>query len=204
MAITVHSGSSRGRCTHPRYDVDAGNPEELLDKVEPWAALAARRGLHAYFDDSEPRGNQQWSLFGCSGDLRSARGFLVMHGDGAARLADALDKRIIGAHPFPRDLFEAAGLDPVLADPVPVAVVDAVELPPSSATPITIDLERIGKGRRGVALFDQCRWWGYVQSKGAALGCVASARSVLRHRAERAVCCAGHSGAGALDCVVHR
>ena len=148
-------------------DIDEGDPDALRSCFEPWADLASRRGRHFYYDDSEPRGNASWSLENCRGDIRGARGFLVMHGDGLVRLVDALDRRVIGKHPWPRDLFDMAGLGPVLADPEPAPI--RTEPGRTVAAPIQIALERVVRGGRGVALFDQCRWWAYEQGKGATL-----------------------------------
>ena len=149
-------------------DVDEGDPSELFSWLPPWARIPSRRGEHGYFDDDAPRGNHSWRLGDLGGDIRSAKGFLVLHSDGAARLADALERRIYGRHKFPRDLFEMAGLEPVLADPVP-APVAAERVGLTADAPIQIALERVTKGGRGVALFNQVRWWAYAQSKGSTL-----------------------------------
>ena len=148
-------------------DVDQGDPGELFDNYAPWADIKSRRGAHYYYDDDQPRGNAKWSRHGCSGDIRGARGFLVLHQDGPERLADALDRRTYGEHRLPRDLFELAGLEAVLGDPTPAPI--AAESVTESAAPIQIDLERVIKGGRGVALFNQCRWWSYAQGKGDTL-----------------------------------
>ena len=149
-------------------DIDEGDPDALRSCFEPWADLASRRGRHFYYDDDIARRNSDWTLRGCSGQVRSGKGFLVMHGDGPVRLADALDRRVIGEHPWPRDLFDLAGLGPVLADPAVAAPIVA-ESVCTVAAPIQIALERVLQGGRGVALFDQCRWWAYEQGKGATL-----------------------------------
>ena len=60
-----------------------------------------------------------------------------------------------------------AGLGAVLADPVAAPIV--AESVCTAAAPIQIALERVLQGGRGVALFNQCRWWAYAQGKGAAL-----------------------------------
>ena len=148
-------------------DIDEGDPDALRSWFAPWADLASRRGRHFYYDDSEPRGNTSWSLEDCRGDIRGARGFLVLHGDGPVRLADALDRRVIGQHPWPRDLFDMAGLGAVLGDPVAAPIVAKPERTADAA--IQIALERVLQGGRGVALFNQCRWWAYAQDKGAVL-----------------------------------
>ena len=136
-------GSSRG----PISPADAGDTSTTT--------IANRGGIRA--------GRSQ----DCRGDIRGARGFLVLHGDGPVRLADALDRRVIGKHPWPRDLFDMAGLGAVLADPVAAPIV--AESVCTAAAPIQIALERVLQGGRGVALFNQCRWWSYAQGKGAVL-----------------------------------
>lgn len=148
-------------------DIDEGDPDALRSRFTPWADLPSRRGRHFYYDDSEPRGNTSWALADCRGDIRGARGFLVLHGDGPVRLADALDRRVIGKHPWPRDLFDMAGLGAVLGDPVAAPIVAKPERTADAA--IQIALERVLQGGRGVALFNQCRWWAYAQDKGAVL-----------------------------------
>ena len=135
-------------------DIDEGDPDALRSWFEPWADLASRRGRHFYYDDSEPRGNTSWSLEDCRGDIRGARGFLVLHGDaGPVRLADALDRRVIGRHPWPRDLFDMAGLGAVLADPVAAPIV--AESVCTAAAPIQIAFRACPAGRA---------WRGPVQS----------------------------------------
>ena len=90
--------------------MDAGDLSELFSWLPPWARVPSRRGLHAYYDDDTPSGNHSWRLCDCKGDVRGARGFLVLHGDGPEILATALDRRVFGQHKFPRDLFESVGL----------------------------------------------------------------------------------------------
>ena len=182
--------------------MDAGSPDELARSFAPWADVpSSRRGRHLYYDDDQPRGNAAWKLGELRGDLRSARGFLVLHNDAPIRLTDALDKRVPGRHPFPRDLFELAGFDLVLADPVPVSIDTETVRAPADA-PIQIHLERIGKGRRGLALFDQCRWWSYLQDKGVSLG--SWQRRVLAYVTDQNTRFrVPHGGAGALDRLEH-
>ena len=90
-------------------DIDEGDPDALRSWFAPWADLASRRGRHFYYDDSEPRGNTSWSLWDCRGDIRGARGFLVLHGDGPVRLADALDRIINHDSDAPRSIPARAG-----------------------------------------------------------------------------------------------
>ena len=151
-------------------DVDAGDPRQLLLAFGPWALIASRRrgGLHAYYDDTEPRGNSKWAALGCSGEVRGSKGYLILHNDGLELLAEALERRVEGARAWPRDLFEMAGLPPVAArEPMPFAEVREPELDRSPL--IEVPLERVQVGGRGNALFDQVRLWAYQQSKGPGL-----------------------------------
>ena len=144
-------------------DVDQGDPSALFDNYFPWADIPSRRGRHAYFDDDQPRGNSKWSSYGCSGDVRSGRGFLLLHADGPERLADALDRRTYGAHHLPRDLFELVGLAPVLREPKPVTSIARQKAP--AVAPINVNLELTRIGHRNIALFDSVRTWAYVQMR---------------------------------------
>ena len=58
--------------------------------------MPSRRGRHAYYDDDTPRANATWAALGCRGDIRGAKGYLVLHEDGCERLAEALDHRVPG------------------------------------------------------------------------------------------------------------
>ena len=148
------------------FDIDHGNPAALLAEFEPWADLPTPRGRHAYYDDDTPRGNAKWTARGCSGEVRSARGYVILHGNAPERLADALDTRADRRRPFPADLFEAAGLSPVAVEiPPPVVLAARIEAAPR----IVLPLERIFPGGRGIALFDQVRYWAYDQVRGSDL-----------------------------------
>ena len=73
-------------------DVDAGDPGELMQAWPPMAILDSRRsdGKHLYYADTEGRGNGHFEVYGCAGEIRSARGYLILWHDGAGHLADAL------------------------------------------------------------------------------------------------------------------
>ena len=144
-------------------DIDFGNPAALLAEFEPWADLPTPRGRHAYYDDDIPRRNGDWAARGCSGQVRSAHGYVILHDNAPELLVAALDTRADRPCRFPADLFEAAGLSPV-----------AVEVPPHVVRPagieeaprIVLAMERIFPGGRGIALFDQVRYWAYDQARG--------------------------------------
>ena len=139
-------------------DVDQGDPTELLAHHPCWANLRSRRGSHLYYSDTHPRDNANWTAYGCAGEVRSGRGFLVLWQDGAASLAAAVRSGPSGAR-FPADLplFEAAGI--VL--PVQYAP-DATRRDVEALRPVRLpELETVRPGGRNVALFNATRWWAY-------------------------------------------
>ena len=73
-------------------DVDAGDPGELIEAWPPMAVLDSRRpaGKHLYYTDTEGRRNAHFEAYNCAGEIRSAKGYLILWHDGAGRLADAL------------------------------------------------------------------------------------------------------------------
>ena len=152
-------------------DVDAGDPSDLSAEYRPWALLPTRRkgGRHAYFDDGAPRPNSTWAARGCSGDVRGGSGYLILHDDGPSLLVDALERRVEGERPWPQDLFELVGLAPFRVRG-PVEAVCRVDTAALNRSPlIELPLEQIQVGARHPALWDQCRFWAYRQSKGASL-----------------------------------
>ena len=96
-------------------DVDAGDPGELMQAWPPMAILDSRRsdGKHLYYADTEGRGNGHFEVYGCAGEVRSAKGYLILWHDGAGHLADALHDPAARSHRWPRDLFELAGVGAV-------------------------------------------------------------------------------------------
>ena len=150
-------------------DVDKGEPTQLSLFHPPLVILKSRRpgGEHFYYRDSTPRGNQKWSAYGCEGEVRSARGYLILHRDAPVLLAHALanDKA---------DCFFPAGLLEHV-DPVEVGesvLLDDLDHPDSSQLrllrPPAPDLDRVQKGRRNIALFDAVRFWAYGAAPGYA------------------------------------
>ena len=110
----VNDGGLIGRIPYSvgtsALDVDAGNPDELLEQHPHRAAIPSRqRGrFHLYYDDDEGHGNRTWKAFGCKGEVRSKSGYLILHDDAPERLVTALQAP--GNYPYtPIDLFEAAG-----------------------------------------------------------------------------------------------
>ena len=154
-------------------DVDAGDPGELMQTWPPMAILDSRRsdGKHLYYADTEGRGNGHFDVYGCAGEIRSAKGYLILWHDGAGRLADALHDPIARARRWPRDLFELAGLPAVT---LPGAVkTPAYSYKPSdqsrqtwAAAAVALELETIKRGLRNVTLFDSVRFWAYSVPRG--------------------------------------
>ena len=142
-------------------DVDEGDPKVLLNEYPALASIASRRlgGLHLYYGDDKPRGNKNFSLHGCSGQVRGAKGYLILWDNAADILADALSSPARTSSPFPATLFEAAGIE----EPSP-------SYKPSTRRPDDpLRLEKALPGIRHHALFDEVRFWAYQQVKGADL-----------------------------------
>ena len=60
-------------------DVDHGNPSRLLREYPPATTQLTPRGIHAFYQHDVPLPNGKWSLMGCSGDIRSANGYVVLY-----------------------------------------------------------------------------------------------------------------------------
>lgn len=150
-------------------DVDKGEPTQLSLFHPPLVILRSQRpgGEHFYYRDDTPRGNQHWSAFGCSGEVRSAKGYLILYWDAPVRLAHALayDKADCS---FPVGLLEL--VEPVeVGTPVPLDDLDSADSPQLRLlSPGAPKLERVQKGRRNIALFDSVRFWSYGAAKGYA------------------------------------
>ena len=143
-------------------DVDHGDPGELFDAWPARAVVPSRKAgrKHGYYDDNQKRRNHKWQALGAGGEVRSARGFLVLYGDAPEKLATALTRP--GRYPFPADLFEAAGVPLALHDK-PIEQGPAVV---AGAPRVLHMLQQIRKGHRNSALFDEVRWWAYSQDRG--------------------------------------
>ena len=152
-------------------DVDKGEPHQLSLFHPPLVILRSQRpgGEHFYYRDDTPRGNQQWSAFGCSGEVRSAKGYLILYRDAPVLLAHAL------ANDKAECLFPAGLLDyvePADADQLGEVLLDDLDAPGSDQlrllTPGAPILERVQKGRRNISLFDAVRFWAYRAARGYA------------------------------------
>ena len=135
-------------------DVDFGDWNKMPGA---WADYGTRRkgGRHLYYCDDVERGNRNWKAAGCSGEIRGARGYLILWGNGPERIAAAITgPRQLSLFPFPADLLEA----------IPGRVISFPERPVNPYR--SIDLERVpgGPGVRGArhdSLFDVVRLRGY-------------------------------------------
>lgn len=78
-------------------------------------------GRHLSYSDTNGRGNGYFSVRGCSGEVRSAQGYLILWHDEAGRPANALRDRIARARRFPRNLFELVDL-PAVTQPGAVKI----------------------------------------------------------------------------------
>ena len=145
-------------------DVDKGEPTQLSLFHPPLVILRSQRpgGEHFYYRDDTPRGNQHWSAYGCEGEVRSAKGYLILYRDAPVLLAHAL------ANDKAECLFPAGLLDyvePVDVDRLGEVLLDDLDAPGSDQlrllTPGAPILERVQKGRRNIALFDAVRFWAY-------------------------------------------
>ena len=131
-------------------DVDFGDPRQLRLFAPPYVELPTTRGWHEYYDDDKPRKNRDWNgPGGTRGQVRGANGYVVLHGDGPARLLEVLEDHRRARYPYPADLFEAAGLVPVF-DPGPAR-------PFRMSQPEPPDVEDAPVGQRHHALFTALR-----------------------------------------------
>ena len=147
-------------------DVDKGEPTQLSLLHPPLVILRSRRpgGEHLYYRDDTPRGNQHWSAFGCEGEVRSSKGYLILYRDAPVLLAHALANDKADCF-FPAGLLES--VEPVdvggsvLLDDLDAPGSDQLRLlrPPAPA------LELVQKGRRNIALFDAMRFWSYEAAR---------------------------------------
>ena len=149
-------------------DVDVGDPGKLIQAWPPMAVLNSRRsdGKHLYYSDTEGRGNGHFEAYGCAGEIRGAKGYLVLWHDGAGRLADALQDPLARARRWPRDLFELAGL-PAVTLPES-SKIPAYSYKPSDQSRKTwataaaaVEMKTAKRGQRNVKLFDAVRFWAY-------------------------------------------
>ena len=134
LAHDAHLGIVPWSITRTGVDVDSGDWRQL---PEAWASYETPRGHHLYYADGQRRGNRRWRAKGCAGDIRGGAGYLVLHGDAAQRLADALESSTRQLPLFDPELF----LPPAPVPPASVHVLASIHVPASYARPTGASLE---------------------------------------------------------------
>ena len=140
-------------------DVDSGDIAPLVAAYPPLAHVRSPHGHHLYYADTEQRGNKNWAACGCSGQVRSAKGFLRLYEDAADRLADAVLSE--QKPPFPAEIVswtvpETPASDETGNEPMTFSV-------PQGGSR---ELDSVPEGARNVSLFDAVRLWAYQQDRG--------------------------------------
>ena len=132
-------------------DVDQGPWKQL---PHSWVNYGTRRkgGRHLYYADADPRGNSQWSGAGCSGEVRGAKGYLILWRDAVDRLASAIaGPRQLSLFPFPAHLLQERGEPGEL-----------IQFPERTLNPArSLQLETVLEGARNDSLFDVVRLTAY-------------------------------------------
>ena len=143
-------------------DVDSGNPQSLTTNHPPLINVPTRRknGRHLWYPDPVARRNSNWSAYGCSGEIRSGRGYAILWKNAAGLIADTLTNW--PSHPvvpFPVDVFQLPlGLEHVKGD---VGIVT-----PSVSRLLSASdkaLENVPVGARNVSLFLVVGEWAFNQ-----------------------------------------
>ena len=132
-------------------DLDYGDWRKL---PRSWVNYRTRRksGRHLYYHDESPRRNQQWAAKGCSGEVRGAKGYLILWKDGAKRLAAAIaGPRQLSLFPFPVELIQNR------SEPGQLIQFPERPLNPSRS----LHLESVLEGARNDSLFDVVRKMSY-------------------------------------------
>ena len=100
-------------------DVDFGDPASL---PRPWTKCRSQRqgGFHLYYGDAKARGNGKFDTGadGCSGEIRGARGYLILHPGADKKIARSLDSGVqLNLFPFPTELLELHEAELIVPDP---------------------------------------------------------------------------------------
>ena len=150
-------------------DVDRGNPSELIELTQPLAKVSTPSGgMHLFYSDRKRRHNAKWQALGCSGDVRSARGYVKLYQTGKLSLA-----LVSGVQAdFPSEILE----NPARHAPTNASYPDSIEslrINPKDGViqpePV-LDLPKATIGERNVSLFAVLRLWAYRQDMGADFG----------------------------------
>ena len=107
-------------------DIDRGDPDDVLAWREPKLKVGSERPgrAHFWYADSEPRGNNDWSLGDAGGEVRSGNGYVIQTYDPETPIR-IVEEFLTAVHDLVAvDLFSLAGLE-ILGDSKPV--VDVAE-----------------------------------------------------------------------------
>ena len=151
-------------------DVDSGDYRNLERAYPPATGYPTPRGQHLYYGDVEGRGNRKFKAHGCSGDIRGANGYAVLHGEAMLRLWGAVTQQLPPQFPFPVQLmlFEDKDLGPTQAK----AVSDSRERKHTKrewgalADKAAAGLYTAVEGTRHDSHFDALRYWAYSVNTG--------------------------------------
>ena len=133
-------------------DLDRGDWRKL---PRPWVNYRTRRkgGRHLFYADDQARGNSNWAAEDCAGEVRGAKGYLILWKDGAKRLAAAIaGSRQRSLFPFPAELIQEFE---------PGRLIQFPERPLNPSR--SIHLERVQVGARNDSLFDVVRKMSYQE-----------------------------------------
>ena len=128
--------------------------------------LPARRkgGFHSYYSESKGRSNQSFELAGCRGEIRGARGYLILHGDAAQRLAGVNFDAAGDAGHFPENLWEAGGVAlPTMETRAYTPSAEGAATWSNRAGAALRGLGKVYPGTRNNSLFDAVRFYAYGQ-----------------------------------------
>ena len=146
-------------------DVDSGDYRNLTGAYPTATDYPTPRGQHLLYGDVEPRGNLKFKAHGCKGDIRGARGYVVLHGEAMLKLWGAVTTRRPPQFPFPVQLllFTEEELGPGKTPPRREAGErtttkrDWASLEAAAAD----GLYTVQAGNRHEAHFDALRYWAY-------------------------------------------
>ena len=146
-------------------DVDVGdflNITRLYPAAEDYPTF---RGQHLLYGDVEGRGNLKFKAYGCKGDIRGSRGYLIPQGDGLIQIWGAVTSRKPPQFPFPVQLmlFAEEELGPVQISPTAPRPADKKTT--KEWAQLAQDTEQrlyaARPGGRNRMHFDALRFWAY-------------------------------------------
>ena len=145
-------------------DLDHGNPEPIVRDFPPLISVPTKRqgGFHFYYRDVEGRGNANWEHQGASGQIRSERGFLVLHKDAATHIEKAL--RTGNQAAFPISLIPKK--EHALFHPTKRHNGN----PSQRSLDFSGPLEEVPVGKRNNVIFDSLHAWADTAERGPDMG----------------------------------